>query len=161
MKIKWKIPSYHLLPATVLHSSTFIQKQPKRLRLGRLQLLLLWQDHTVKVRQRLGLKLWYLENIQATESLSNSVLWNSRRQTESQTTSSFRFSSNFFSLKAFLSRSLCSKEKGQTSTRWFSGSRGWKGRPKWGTGGALTGDGCLTWQRQFYGYSCSRWCTEP
>lgn len=45
-------------------------------------------------------------------------------------TSSFRISSSRFSFIALLSRSLSSKENGQTSTWWLSGNSGWNGRPK-------------------------------
>lgn len=72
--------------------------------------------------------------------------WQGHRLEKCDFTSSFRFSSSCFSFSSLLSRSRSSKEKGQTSTRCFSGSRGWKGRPKWGTGGALIGDGGFTWQ---------------
>lgn len=63
-----------------------------------------------------------------------------------KSTSSFCFSSSFFSFSARLSRSLSSKENGQTSTWRFSGRRGWKGRPKWGTLETLTGEGSFTWR---------------
>lgn len=60
------ILSHHLLPATVPHSSPFIDEQSKGLRLCRLQLLLLREDHSVKVWQWLGLELRYLESSQET-----------------------------------------------------------------------------------------------
>ncbi|PWA24234.1 hypothetical protein CCH79_00017897 [Gambusia affinis] len=41
------------------------------------------------------------------------------------------------SVEACLSLSLCSNEKGHTSTWWLSGSCGWNGTPKWGTETAL------------------------
>lgn len=53
--------AYHLLQAAVLHSPPLIHQQPERLRLGRIQLLLLRQEHCVKVWQWLGLKLWNLQ----------------------------------------------------------------------------------------------------
>ena len=61
-------------------------------------------------------------------------------------TSSFLNISNFFSFSTLLSCSRTSKEKGHDSTWLFSGSRGWKGRPKWGAGWALSGDGGFTWR---------------
>lgn len=52
--------SHHLFPATAPHSSPFIYEQSEGLRLCWLQLLLLGEEHSVEVWQRLGLELWYL-----------------------------------------------------------------------------------------------------
>ena len=140
---------HHLLPATGPRGSTFIYEQSEGLRLGGFQLLLLGEVHSVKVWKWLCLKLRYLESWRRESDLVFVLIPRFKDIFRmSDFTSSFRLSSSLFSFNTFLSRSLSSKEKGQTSTWWFSGRRGWKGRPKWGTGGALTGECCLTWQRK-------------
>lgn len=139
--------AYHLLQAAALNSSSPVHLQVKGFRLGGYQLLFLWQDHIVKVWQWLGLKLRGLFRRKTNTCDLPTSRPHRLRDSEAAPTSSFLSSASLFSFNARLSRSRSSKEKGQTSTRWCSGRRGWKGRPKWGTGGALTGEGGFTWWR--------------
>lgn len=73
------------------------------------------------------------------------LLWNATMVGFYVFTSSSLLPSNFFSFSALLSRSLSSKENGQTSTLRFCCNWGWNGRPKWGTEGANLCGGGLTW----------------
>lgn len=149
-----KTASHHLLPAAALYGSPLVNEQSEGFWLGGLQLLLLRQDHSVKVWQWLGLKLWSLGGSEETPVITYTTLYARGLRTHflkawhPLLTSSFRISSSLFSFNTRLSRSRSSKENGQTSTWWCSGRRGWKGRPKWGTGGALIGEGCFTWENK-------------
>lgn len=76
---KNKTKTHHLLPATALYGSPLVDEQPEGFWLGGLQLLLLRQDHGVKVWQRLGLKLWSLGGFRGNAGyhLHNDVRWRS------------------------------------------------------------------------------------
>lgn len=136
--------AHHLLHAAALHSSPLVHQQPEGLRLGGPQLLLLGQDHRVEVWQRLGLKLRHLFRGKKNTGDLRTSRPPQTPDSEAPPTSSFLSSASLFSFSARLSRSRSSKEKGQASMWWCSGRRGWKGRPKWGTGGALMGEGGFT-----------------